>query len=101
MNRLEDPMPRAVWNDIVIAESDRTELMEGYHYFPPESVRREYLQESRTVSICPWKGAARYYHVLVGGQVGSDAAWSYPEPTEAAMNIKGLFAFWKGVRVEA
>lgn len=93
-------MPRAVWNENVIAESDRTELMEGYHYFPADTVQSDLLEESGTISVCPWKGTARYYHVRVNGQLKSDAAWSYPEPSEAAARIKGLVAFWKGIRVE-
>ena len=94
-------MHRAIWNDTVIAESDRTEFMEGYHYFPPESVRHEYLEQSGTTSICPWKGTATYYHVRVGGELKSDAAFAYLDPSEAAVHIKGLLAFWKGIRVEA
>ena len=97
---MEEPMTRAIWNDTVIAESDQTEFMEGYHYFPPESVHQEYLEDSGTTSVCPWKGTAKYYHLRVGGELKSDAAWSYPEPSEAAKHIKGLLAFWKGIRVE-
>ena len=93
-------MTRATWNGAVLAESDRTVVVEGNHYFPPEAVRREYLRDSATHTVCGWKGTASYYNLEVGGQVNRDAAWYYPEPTAAAANIKGYVAFWKGVRVE-
>lgn len=93
-------MPRAVWKDTVIAESDHTEVVEGNHYFPPDSVNLEYLQESSTRSGCPWKGTASYYDVVVDGEVNKDAAWFYPEPKEAAKNIAGHVAFWNHVKVE-
>jgi uncharacterized protein (DUF427 family) len=93
-------MPRATWNGAVLAESDRTVVVEGNHYFPPEAVRRERLRDSATHTVCGWKGTASYYDVEVGGQVNKDAAWYYPDPTPAAANIKGHVAFWKGVRVE-
>ena len=92
-------MPQAVWKDFVIAESDNTVLHEHNHYFPPESVKREFLRPSGTTSICPWKGTASYYHLEVGDSVNSDAAWYYPDPKEAAADIKGYIAFWKGVEV--
>jgi uncharacterized protein (DUF427 family) len=90
---------KAIWNGAVIAESDTTIVVEGNHYFPPESVRREYLQPSDTHTTCPWKGVASYYHVVVGGQVNRDAAWYYPEPKPAASHIKDYVAFWRGVQV--
>jgi uncharacterized protein (DUF427 family) len=93
-------MPRATWNGAVLAESDRTHVVEGNHYFPPEAVRRGHLRDSATHTVCGWKGTASYYDVEVGGQVNKDAAWYYPDPTPAAANIKGHVAFWKGVRVE-
>jgi uncharacterized protein (DUF427 family) len=89
---------KAIWNGAVIAESDTTIVVEGNHYFPPESVRREYLQPSDTHTTCPWKGVASYYHVVVGGQVNRDAAWYYPEPKPAASHIKDYVAFWRGVQ---
>jgi uncharacterized protein (DUF427 family) len=92
-------VPIAVWNETVIAESSDTILVENNHYFPPDSVKEEFLRPSDTSSFCPWKGTASYYHVEVGGSVNSDAAWYYPDPKEAAMNIKGFVAFWKGVEV--
>lgn len=94
-------MPRAVWNGAVIAESPTTIVVEGNHYFPPESVRREYLRDSQTHTVCPWKGTASYYDVVVDGQVNRDAAWYYPTPKEAARQIAGYIAFWRGVRIEA
>ena len=95
-------MPKATWNGAVIAEApaDAIELVEGNLYFPADSVRRDYLQPSDTHTVCGWKGTASYYHVAVDGQVNSDAAWYYPEPKEAARNIVGRIAFWKGVAVE-
>jgi uncharacterized protein (DUF427 family) len=94
-------MARAIWNGAVIAESDETVIVEGNHYFPPTAVKREYLRESATHTVCPWKGTASYYDVVVEGNVNKDAAWYYPEPKEAARQIAGYVAFWRGVRVEA
>ena len=93
-------MPRAVWNGVVVAESDRTRVIEGNHYFPPDSVRREHLRESATHTTCPWKGLASYYDVVVGSDVNHDAAWYYPDTKEAANDIRGYIAFWRGVSVE-
>lgn len=93
-------MPRALWNGKVVAESDETIVVEGNHYFPPDSVKREFLRPSATVSHCPWKGTAKYYHVEVDGQVNSDAAWFCPQTREAARHIEGYVAFWKGITVE-
>jgi uncharacterized protein (DUF427 family) len=90
---------KAVWNDTVIAESDRTRVVEGNHYFPPEAVRREHLRPSATHTVCSWKGTASYYDVVAGGQENADAAWYYPEPKPAAAEIAGWIAFWRGVRV--
>lgn len=94
-------MAKATWNGTVIAESDRTEVVEGNHYFPPQSLNQEYFQPSNTHSTCPWKGLCSYYNVVVNGETNQDAAWYYPEPKEAARNITGYVAFWKGVVVEA
>lgn len=91
---------KAVWKDQVIAESADTVVVENNHYFPLESVNRDLLQESATTSMCPWKGTANYYHVVVDGETNSDAAWYYAEPKDAAAEIRGRVAFWKGVRVE-
>lgn len=91
---------RAMWQDRVIAESDRTIVIEGNHYFPPESLRREHLRESSRHSMCPWKGTASYFDVVVGEQVNADAAWYYSQPKAAAAEIRGYVAFWRGVRIE-
>ncbi|MGH6811227.1 MAG: DUF427 domain-containing protein [Methylocella sp.] len=93
-------MVKAIWNWKVIAEADRTEIVEGNHYFPSESLRREFFQPSDTHSICLWKGNAHYCTLLVDGKENADAAWYYPEPKPAAQKIAGNVAFWKGVRIE-
>ena len=95
-------MPKAIWNGATIAEApaDAVELVEANVYFPADSVRSECLQPSDTHTVCGWKGTASYYHVAVDGQVNRDAAWYYPEPKEAARNVAGRIAFWKGVKVE-
>ncbi len=91
---------RATWKGEVLAESDDTVVVEGNHYFPAESLRREHFRESETHTVCGWKGTASYYDVLAGGEVNRDAAWYYPEPSDAAKQIKGRVAFWRGVTVE-
>ena len=93
-------MPRASWNGVVLAESDKTEIVEGNHYFPPESLRPEFFRPSETHTVCGWKGTASYYTVDANGRLNPDAAWYYPEPLPAAAKIKDYVAFWKGVRVE-
>jgi len=93
-------MPRAIWNGKVIAESDRFETVEGNVYFPPDTIKREFFKSSDTHTVCPWKGTASYYTVEVDGKQNKDAAWYYPETKEAANNIKGYVAFWRGVTVE-
>ena len=90
---------RATWNGVVVAESDRTIVVEGNHYFPPDDVRHGYLEPSSTHSVCPWKGEASYWSVVVDGQRVDDAAWYYPAPKEAAREIVDRIAFWKGVEV--
>lgn len=90
---------KAVWKDTIIAESDATVVVEGNHYFPPDSVAMDQLQASTTQTSCPWKGTASYYHVVVGDEVNRDAAWFYPTPKSAAENIAGHVAFWRGVTV--
>lgn len=92
-------MTIATWNGALIADSDETVIIEGNHYFPPKSVKTEYLQPSSTTSRCPWKGVANYYSLVVDGKTNEDAAWYYAEPSEAAAAIKGYVAFWKGVMV--
>jgi uncharacterized protein (DUF427 family) len=93
-------MVKATWNGQVIAESDRTEVVEGNHYFPLEDVRQEFLSPSDHRTNCAWKGTAQYYNVVVDGQQNKDAAWYYADPKPAAKNIAGRVAFWKGVRTE-
>lgn len=90
---------KAVWNDAVIAESDDTVVIEGNHYFPPQSVNEEFLVDSATHTTCHWKGVASYKTLSVHGQTNPDAVWFYPEPKEATSSIAGYYAFWKGVRV--
>jgi len=90
---------KAIWNNKVIAESDDTVVVEGNHYFPANALAKEYFKPSETHSICPWKGTASYYNVDVEGKKNPDAAWYYPEPKDAAKQIKNRVAFWKGVEV--
>jgi uncharacterized protein (DUF427 family) len=92
---------KAIWHGVTLAESDQTVVVEGNHYFPAESVRDEYFQDSPTHSTCPWKGEASYKTVSVGGEINPDAAWYYPQPKDAAAEIKDHYAFWKGVEVVA
>lgn len=93
-------MPKATWNGAVIAESNDTIVVEGNHYFPPASVNRDYLKDSSTHSRCYWKGKASYYDIVVDGESNKDAVWYYPDPSEAAANVKDYMAFWRGVKVE-
>ncbi len=93
-------MTTAVWNGVVIAESDDTVVVEGNHYFPVESVNADYLKPSTTTTICHWKGTAHYYTVAAGGSESKDAAWYYPTPSDAAAQIKDRIAFWRGVKVK-
>ncbi|UTW61929.1 DUF427 domain-containing protein [bacterium SCSIO 12741] len=90
---------KAIWKDTVIAESNDTINVEGNPYFPPESVKQEYLVPSETHTVCHWKGTASYYSIKVGEDVNQDAAWYYPETSEMAKGIKGRIAFWKGVQL--
>ncbi len=90
---------KAIWNNQVIAESDETIVVENNHYFPEESIRKEYFKKSDTHTTCPWKGVASYYHLEVDGKENKDAAWYYPEVSELARSIKGRVAFWKGVEI--
>jgi uncharacterized protein (DUF427 family) len=93
-------MPKAVWNNAVLAESDKTIVVEGNHYFPPEAVNTEYFNPSSTHTVCSWKGTASYYDVAVDGQLNKDAAWYYADPKDAANQIAGYVAFWHGVQVK-
>ena len=92
-------MAKATWNGVVLAESNQTVIVEGNHYFPPESVNMEYFKTSETHTTCPWKGLASYYTIEVDGKTNPDAAWYYPNTKEAAKHVKGRVAFWKGVVV--
>lgn len=92
-------MPKATWNGAVIADSDHTEVVEGNHYFPAESLVMEHLEPSQHTSVCPWKGTARYYDVVVDGERNRDAAWYYPEARDKAKHFEGYVAFWKGVEI--
>jgi uncharacterized protein (DUF427 family) len=94
-------MAKATWNGAVLAESDHTVVVEGNHYFPAESVKWDLFQPSDTHTVCGWKGTASYHSVVVDGSVNADAAWYYPEPKDAAAEIRDHVAFWKGVIVEA
>ena len=95
-------MSKAIWNGVVIAEAprERCHEVEGNIYFPPDSIQREYFRKSGTHTVCHWKGTASYYDVVVKGETNKDAAWYYPDPSEAARRIKNYIAFWHGVQVE-
>ncbi len=93
-------MARAKWNGTVIADSNDCVVVEGNQYFPPSAVKREYLRDSDTHTVCSWKGTASYYDVVVDGKVNKDAAWYYPDPKPAAKEITNHIAFWRGVTVE-
>ena len=92
-------MPKAIWEGTVIAESDHTEVVEGNHYFPTDSLNMDNLRPSSHTSVCGWKGTASYYDVVVGDKVNANAAWYYPQPKDSAKQIKNYVAFWKGVKV--
>ena len=92
-------MVQARWNGATIADSNATILLDGYHYFPPDSVARDFLQETTQTSVCPWKGKARYFTLSVNGSVNPNAAWTYPDPKPKAEHIRDHIAFWKGVDV--
>jgi uncharacterized protein (DUF427 family) len=93
-------MAKAIWENVVLAESDQTIEIEGNQYFPPGAIRKEHFKPSQQQTVCPWKGTASYYDVEVDGKRNAGAAWYYPEPKAAARQIKNYVAFWKGVRVE-
>ena len=90
---------KATWNGKVIAESDDTVVIEGNHYFPENSINKEFFTDSKTESICPWKGTANYYNLSVDGEENKDAAWYYATPKDAAKDIQNRVAFWRGVEV--
>ena len=93
-------MAKAIWNGVTLAESDQCEIVEGNHYFPPDSLQNQYFHDSDTTSNCFWKGTASYYTLVVEGQENPDAAWYYPDPKAKAQNIKDHVAFWRGVTIE-
>ena len=90
---------KAIWKDTIIAESNDTVVVEGNHYFPAASIKKEYFKSSNSHTICPWKGTASYYSLEINGETNPDAAWYYPDPKDAAKEIKDRVAFWKGVKV--
>ena len=90
---------KAIWNEVVIAESSDTVVVEGNHYFPLDSLKQEYFLETRHTTTCGWKGLANYFSIVVNGQENLNAAWIYKTPSQAADNIKNRVAFWKGVTV--
>ena len=92
-------MPRAIWKDTVIADSDAAVVFDGNHYFPPQALVNKYFTESPTRTVCGWKGEAHYFSIAVEGDVNEDAAWYYPTPKEAAKQITGHVAFWRGVEI--
>ena len=94
-------MAKAIWNDTVIAESDNTEMVEGNHYFPADSIKNEYFKKSTNTTVCGWKGTANYYDVVVNGETNAGAAWYYADPKPQAAKIKDHVAFWKGIKVES
>jgi uncharacterized protein (DUF427 family) len=91
---------KAIWNDKVLAQSNDTIAVEGNEYFPPDSINSEFFQPSQTHTVCGWKGTASYYDIVVDGEINGDAAWYYPETKDAAREIEGYIAFWKGVEVK-
>ena len=94
-------MAKAIWEGTVLAESDKTIVVEGNHYFPIDSIKREHLKPSELTSVCGWKGTASYYDIDVGGKINKNAAWFYPQPKEAVAQILDHVAFWNGVEVQA
>ncbi len=92
---------KAIWNGATLAESNETVVIEGNYYFPEHSINKEYFRASETHTVCGWKGTASYFDVVAGGETNKDAAWFYPEPKDAAQEIKNYVAFWKGVKVVA
>ncbi len=92
---------KAIWNGAVLAESDKTIVIEGNHYFPEDAINKEFFNSSETHTVCGWKGTASYYDVMVGGETNKDAAWFYPDAKDAAKEIENYVAFWKGIEVVA
>jgi uncharacterized protein (DUF427 family) len=93
-------MTKAIWNGVVLADSDHTVMVEGNHYFPPETINRQYFQESDRRTTCFWNGVASYYHIVVDGQIVRNAAWYYPQPKPEAAHIRDHVAFYGMVKIE-
>jgi uncharacterized protein (DUF427 family) len=93
-------MPKASWEGVVLAESDKCVVVEGNQYFPADAIKKEYFRDSKETTVCSWKGTANYYDITVNGKTNTNAAWYYADPSKAAAQIKGRVAFWKGVKVE-
>lgn len=93
-------MKQAIWNEKVIAESDETTVIEGNHYFPSNCIKKDFFKSNDTQSVCPWKGTAFYYDVVVVGEINKDAAWYYPDASEMSKNIKGYVAFLNGIEIK-
>ena len=89
---------KAIWNGVILAESDQTIVVEGNHYFPPDTIKKEFFRKSNTKTTCGWKGVANYFSITVNDNINIDCAWYYPEPRKASENIKNHVAFWKGVK---
>lgn len=96
---MECPITKAIWNGIILAESEKTKIVEGNHYFPADSINWEYFRKNAHSSVCPWKGVASYYDLEVDGKTNRSAAWTYKDPSAAARQIKGHVAFWGGINV--
>ena len=92
---------KAIWHDVILAESDETVVVEGNHYFPPDAINADYITDNSKRTVCPWKGIASYYDVVVGEDRNVGAAWFYPDASEAAMKIKDYVAFWQGVEIKS
>ena len=90
---------KAMWNNVVIAESDATEIIDGNHYFPFNSIKSKYFVKTELTTVCGWKGKANYYSVMVDGKINKDCAWYYADPNDAASKIKGMVAFWNGINI--
>ena len=93
-------MPKAIWNNVVLAETDAIQKVENNVYFPPDSINKEFLKDSATRTVCHWKGKANYFNIEVEGNINKDAAWTYLSTKDRAKNIEGHIAFWKGVKIE-
>jgi uncharacterized protein (DUF427 family) len=93
-------MTKALWNGVVVAESDVTEILDENHYFPPDSIHRQYFRDSEHHTVCGWKGTASYYDVVVEENANANAAWYYPAPKDAVAKVRDYVAFWKGVQIQ-